>query len=370
MIYKVLHVPKLACYLFSVRAAASRGKLVRFSDTKCWIYNRTGNISGTGSLVDKLYQLDCELVSLEHVSVAAEQNHDIDIRHQRLGHLGKQHLQEIVSKKLVNGINVSKSAKLSFCEGCIEGKMHRNPFNPVGEIHSTEKLQLIHSDVCGPMSTESIGGKKYFVTFTDDYSRCCSVYFMKHKSEVLEKFKDFETATACSGERIRKLRTDNDGEYVSKEFEAYLKSKRIFHEVTVPHSPEQNGVAERMNRTLMESACSMLSHAGLSNRYWAEAVATAAYIRNRTPTAAIKEQQTPYERWYRKKPNVSHLRVFGCIAFAHIPDAQRHKLDKKSEKLRFVGYSIQSKGYRLFDEKSHKVVIRRDVAFNETDFGH
>ena len=197
------------------------------------------------------------------------------------------------------------------------------------------------------MSTESIGGKKYFVTFTDDYSRCCSVYFMKHKSEVLEKFKDFETTIASSEERIRKLRTDNGDEYVSKEFEAYLKSKRILHEVSVPHSPEQNGVAERMNRTLMESARSMLSHAGLSNRYWAEAVATAAYIRNRTPTAAFKEEQTPYERWYGKRPNVSHLKVFGCMAFAHIPDAQRQKLDKKSEKLRFVGYSIRSKGYRL-----------------------
>ena len=119
--------------------------------------------------------------------------------------------------------------------------------------------------------------------------------------------------------------------YVSKEFEAYLKSKRIFHEV----SPEQNGVAERMNRTLMESARSMLSHAGLSNKYWAEAVATAAYIRNRIPTAAIKEEQTPYECWYGKRPNVSHLKVFECMAFAHIPDAQRQKLDKKSEKLQF-----------------------------------
>ena len=168
---------------------------------------------------------------------------------------------------------------------------------------------------------------------------------------MLEKFREFEVAIASSEERIRKLRTDNGGEYVSKEFEAYLKSKRIFHEVSVPHSPEQNGVAERMNHTSMESARSMLS-------YWAEAVATAAYIRNRMPTAGFKEEQTPYERWYGKRPNVSHLKVFGCMAFAHIPDAHRQKLDKKSEKLQFVGYSIQSKGYRLFDEKSQKVVIR------------
>lgn len=193
---------------------------------------------------------------------------------------------------------------------------------------------------------------------------------MKHKSEVLEKFKDFETATTSdSGNRIRKLRIDNGGEYTSKEFEAYLKSRGIFHELSVPHSPEQNGVAERMNHTLVESACSMLSHAGLPNRFWAEALATAAYIRNHVPTTAIREEKTPFEQWYGRKPNISHLKVFGCMAYAHIPNTQRQKLDKKSEKLRFVGYSIRSKGYRLFDERSQKVVIRRDVIFNETDFG-
>ena len=113
----------------------------------------------------------------------------------------------------------------------------------------------------------------------------------------------------------------------------------------------------------------MLSHAGLPDSYWAEAVATAAYFRNRLPTTAMKENKTPYERWCGRKPNISHLRVLGCMAYLHIPDAQRQKLDKKSEKLRFVGYSIRSKGYRLLDEKSQKLVIRRDVTFNETDFG-
>ena len=108
----------------------------------------------------------------------------------------------------------------------------------------------------------------------------------------------------------------------------------------------------------MELAHSMLSHAGLPNSYWAEAVATAAYLRNHIPTAAIKEDKTPYERWYGRKPNISHLKVFGCMAYAHIPDAQRQKLDKKSEKLHFVGYSIRSKGYRLFDEESRKLVVR------------
>ena len=132
------------------------------------------------------------------------------------------------------------------------GKIHRKPFKPVGEIHSTRKLKLVHSDVCGPMQTESIGGRRYFVTFIDDYSRCCSVYFLRHKSEVLEKFKELEAITTNeSDQRIGTLRTDNGGEYLSGVFKTYMNSKGIHHEVTVPHSPQQNGVAERMNRTLM-----------------------------------------------------------------------------------------------------------------------
>ena len=296
---------------------------------------------------------------------------DIDLWHQRLGHISGQRLREIVHKELVTGVTIQKGAELSFCEGCVEGKMSRKQFKPVGEIRSRRKLQLIHSDVCGPMQKESIGGSKYFVTFIDDYSRCCSVYFIRHKSEVAEKFKEFELATKneCS-ENIEALRSDNGGEYCSEEFKDYLKSKGIRHELAAPYSPQQNGVAERMNRTLVEAARSMLAHANLPEYYWAEAVATAVHIKNRTPTTALKEDKTPFEMWYEKKPNVTNLKVFGCVAYAHIPETQRQKLDKKSEKLRFIGYSREHKGYRLINEQTKKVIIRRDVAFNETDFGN
>ena len=171
-------MPKLTFNLFSVRAAASKGKSVKFSNDKYWIYNRAGSVCGTGSLVDKLYQLDCEAVSSEHASMVSEQGRDLDLWHQRLGHLEGQHLQETISKQLVKGMNTSKTAKLSFCEGCIKGKIHRKPFKPVGDICSVGKLQLVPGDVYGPMPIESIDRKKYFVTFTDDYSHCCSVYFM------------------------------------------------------------------------------------------------------------------------------------------------------------------------------------------------
>ena len=214
----------------------------------------------------------------------------------------------------MRGIDIENITELSFCEGCLAGKMCRKAFPTVGEIRSTHKLQLVHSDVCGPMQTQSIGGAKYFVTVIDDYTRCCAVYFMKHKSEVLDKLKEFEVTTSNNaGRAIRTLRTDNGDDYLSSAFQNYLKENGIRHELTVPRSPQQNTVSERMNRTLVESARSMIAHAALSNIFWAEAISAAAYVRNRLPTASLKERETPYERWYGRKPDVSYFRVFGCM---------------------------------------------------------
>ena len=275
----------------------SKGNVVKFGNPSCWIRDREGKLVGMGSLDKKLYKLNCEPVVQQSASVASVKSNSADLWHKRLGHLGKQQMKEIASKELMKGVRISKDDELSFCESCVEGKMHRQPFESVGEIRSTRKLQCVHSDVCGPMPTESLGKKKYFVSFIDDYSRCCRVYFMRHKSEVFEKFKEFEAlVTNESDLSIGTLRTDNGGEYVSKEFEEYLKTKGIRHELTVPYSPAQNGVAERLNRTLMESARTMMCLAGLPKSYWAEAVATAAYIRNRVPTKAFEGKVSPYER--------------------------------------------------------------------------
>lgn len=361
---QVLHVPQLACNLFSVRAAVSNGNTVKFGDSRCWIRAQNGKLCGMGTLTEKLYALDCEPIAAERTAIASEVK-DPNLWHQRLGHVHEQRLRDIHRKELVTGMDIS-STGLTFCKGCVEGKMHRKPFKPVGEIRSTKRLQLVHTDVCGPMQTESLGGRRYFVTFTDDYTRSCAVYFMRKKDEVFEKFREYEAAvTNQSEERIGTLRSDNGGEYLSGAFDEYLKSRGIRHELTVPHTPEQNGVAERINRTLMESARAMLRHAGLPNMFWAEAVSTAAYLRNRLPSRAFKQSTTPYELWCKRKPNVGHLRVFGCRAYAHIPDAERRKLDKKAEALIFVGYSLTSKGYRLFDQTTRKLVVRRDVSFNE-----
>ena len=176
--HKVLYVPKLTCNLFSVKAATQQGNLVKFGSSKCWIRNGEGNLLGMGSLNGSLYHLNCEpvLAVTEQASTACE--HNADLWHQRLGHVNAKYLIDLSQREMVTGMKLPNEAQLSFCEGCVEGKMHRQPFKSVGESHhSSRKLQLVHSDVYGPMD-ESLGGKRYFVSFIDDYSRCCAVYFI------------------------------------------------------------------------------------------------------------------------------------------------------------------------------------------------
>ena len=140
-----------------------------------------------------------------------------------------------------------------------------------------------------------------------------------------------------------------------------MKSEGVRHELTVPKTPQQNGVAERLNRTLVEAVRSMLIDTNLPHKFWAEALSTAVYLKNRSPTKAVKDM-TPFEAWKNTKPKVGHLRVFGCEAFAHIP---KDKLDAKARKCIFLGYGEETKGYRLYDTTRGRVFFSRDTRFNE-----
>jgi len=187
---------------------------------------------------------------------------------------------------------------------------------------------------------------------------------MQKKSEVFENLKLFAARLhGETGKRVRTLRTDNGGEFVSMEMEDWMVEQGIHHQTSIPHTPQQNGAAERENRTLMEATRSILHQKGLPKELWAEAVSSATYTINRSlPQSAAR---TPYELWYGKKPNVSHLRVFGSPAFAHIPDANRRKLDAKSLECIMVGYCTSQKGYRLWDPATRRVIVSRDVSFHE-----
>eukprot|EP00253_Pinus_taeda_P034553 PITA_34553 len=227
--------------------------------------------------------------------------------------------------------------------------------------HIGEKvLQILHGK--GMVEVPSLGKSVYYISFINDFSRNTWIYFLKKKSEVFDKFKEFKALVENQTEKkIKVLRTDNGGEFCSKEFEEFCKCG-IARQKTTPYTPQQNGVTERMNKTLVERARSMLSGAELGQEFWAEAVDTACYLVNRSPSSAL-EDKTPQEVWTGKKPSLSHLRVFGCDAYVHVPKENRTKLDSKSEKCIFIGYKDGLKGYKLWNLVTRKVVYSRDVVF-------
>ena len=181
------------------------------------------------------------------------------------------------------------------------------------------------------------------------------VYVLKRKDQVFKRFLEWKALVKKSTARkLKALHTDNGGEYTSAEFEAYLRKEGVRHELTVPKTLEQNGVAERMNRTLLETTRSMLGYSQLPPKFWAEALSTAVYLQNRSPTKAV-EAMTPFEAWVGEKPNVGHQSTFGCVAYAHVDKDERKKLDGKASKCVFLGYGTETKGYRLYDPKRAKV---------------
>ena len=288
--------------------------------------------------------------------------------HKRLGQLHQGYLNQIIGNKLATGINLdAKVQDLPFCQSCCEGKLTRLAFPKGQATRAQQKLEIIHSDVCGPIKPTSLGGSSYYVSFIDDKTRFTVVYLMSHKGQVLEKFKEYKARMENeSGQRIKTLRSDNGGEYISGAFKRFLQDHGIRQETTVPYTPQQNGVAERANRTIMEMTRSMIYGAKLVNKgIWGEAVSTAVYIKNRTPTAAV-QGKTPFEAWTGRKPSLEHLRVFGCPAYAHIPQEKRTKLDAKAIKCIMVGYSNTQKAYRLYQADARKIIVSRDVTFDES----
>lgn len=355
----VLFVPELATNLLSVSQMISNGCSVQFNEGGCTIFNKENTEVAAAKLIQNMYRLNTHSVP---AYICKSNESDRYLWHQRMAHLNFGDLNKLTD--CAEGVKAFKNKDSIICECCQKGKQSRLPF-PTEGSRAKQPLELIHSDVCGPLEMKSLGGARYFLTFTDDYTRKVFVYFLTNKSDVFIKFKEFKALVENQlNLKIKCIRTDNAKEYLSNEFSVYLKNAGIIHQTSNPYTPQQNGLAERMNRTLMERARCMLINSNLQKQYWAEAVATAAYITNRCPTRALS-YATPEELWSGKKPNLSHIKIFGCEAMVHTPKQKHQKLDPKASKMIFIGYCDTTKGYRLIDPKTKKIVISRDVVFLE-----
>lgn len=273
--------------------------------------------------------------------------------------MGINNLKTLTEKGFIDRKEIKD---LEFCEHCVMGKAKKVSFS-VGKHNSVDVLSYVHSDLWGsPNVTPSLSGNKYFLSIIDDKTRKVWLYFLKSKDETFDKFCEWKNLVENQVEKkVKCLRTDNGLEFCNTKFDDYCKVNGIERNRTCVYTPQLNGVAERMNRTIMEKVRCMLDESGLEERFWAEAAATASYLINRSPSSAI-DHNIPEELWLNRKPGFKHLRRFGSVAFIH---HDQGKLKPRALKGIFIGYPVGTNGYKIWLLNEEKCVISRNVVFQE-----
>ncbi|GJY65031.1 retrovirus-related pol polyprotein from transposon TNT 1-94 [Tanacetum coccineum] len=367
VISDVFYIPELKNNLLSIGQLQEKGLAILIHQGKCKIYHpEKGLIMETDMSGNRMFSLATTTTPKTSSCFQTVSEDESHLWHCRFGHLSYKGLRILANMKMVSGLPTLNVPK-KLCTHCLNGKQHRDHIPKNSLWRASSRLQLVHSDVCGPITPASNSNKRYILCFIDDFTRKSWVYFLSEKSEVFAMFKVFKACVEKeTGESITCLRTDRGGEFNSSEFTEYCKVQGIRRQLTAAYTPQQNGVAERKNRTIMNMVRSMLTEKQVPKVFWPEAVRWSVHILNRCPTVAV-QNQTPEEAWSGVKPVIDYFRVFGCVAHAHVPDQKRSKLDDKSRKCVLLGVSDESKAYRLYDPVSKKIIVSRDVIFEEDE---
>ncbi|GJY83617.1 putative ribonuclease H-like domain-containing protein, partial [Tanacetum coccineum] len=285
--------------------------------------------------------------------------------HRRLGHVNFKNINKLVKGNLVRGLP-SKTFKLDHsCLACRKGKQHRASCKKIEERTVREPLELLHMDLFGPVSVESINKKKYCLVVTDDCSKFSWVFFLAYKDETYDMLHDLIVGLENRlRHKVKTIRCDNGTEFKNQLMNEFCAKKGIKREYSIARTPQQNGVAERKNRTLIEAARTMLADSLLPIQFWAEAVNTACYVLNRV-LVTKPQMKTPYEILMGRSPNISFMRPFGCSLTILNTLDQLGKFDGKSEEGYLLGYSTSSKGFRVYNRVTRKVQDCLHVNFLE-----
>ncbi|OAJ32879.1 hypothetical protein BDEG_28755, partial [Batrachochytrium dendrobatidis JEL423] len=379
----VLVVPTFGVNLISENILEDKGCQISIFKKVRTIRKSNGEVIMTTRRDGGVNAVNCEAIisdeerAMAHNTVIATANHASEVFrkptdtagwHKRLGHINVESIKNLADKSEGLDIIPGKTKERSQCVACIKGKAVRHPFPKRSTHVATQVNVLLHMDLEGPFHDTALGGYKYYLIIVDDYSRYSHLYPMISKDQTFQRFKEHVAAVELSkGLPVRAIRTDNGGEFTSSAFQQFLKLKGIAVQRTTPYTPQQNGVAERKNRTIVSAVRAMFAGCKLGREFWAEAAMTAVYLQNRSPNKALS-QRTPYELWTGELPKVMHLRTFGCAAYALRPKQLLTKLDTRTRRCIFIGYHSQAKAYKLFDLESKKMITSRDVEFAEEEF--
>ena len=361
----VYFIPALRSNIISLGQATETGCEIRMKEDVLELYDRDSKLlirSSRGR--NRLYKVALDAESPSCLQIITS---DVSSKwHARLGHINFENMRQMVDKELVTGIPKIMVMKKT-CVSCLLGKQPRRSFPAATTYRASKKLELIHGDLCGPITPPTIGRNRYVFVLIDDYSRYMCTILLKEKSEAFAKFKKFKASVEQEAAvSIKTFRTDRGGEFTSREFNLFCEESGIQRHLTAPYSPQQNGVVERRKRTILEMTRSILKHRSVPNYMWGEAVRHTTYLINRAATRTL-DAATPYEVFKGSKPNIAHLRVFGCVGYAKVEAPHVKKLDDRSRALIHLGTEPGTKAYRLVCPKSKKITVSRDVVFLEDE---
>jgi transposase InsO family protein len=285
--------------------------------------------------------------------------------HARYGHLHFDALGKLARDDMVCGLPLIERIK-QLCDGCLVGKHKRSPFPQQAKYRATDLLDLVHGDLCGPITPATPGGKRYFLLLVDDCSRYMTITLLVSKDEASKAIKLFIAGAESKMKRkVRALRANRGAKFTSNELNAYCAELGVKRHLTAPYSPQQNDVVERRNQMVVGMARCLLKAKGVPGRFWGEAVTTAVYLLNRAPTMSLAGK-TPFEAWYGWRPNVHYLRTFGFVAHVKVVKPNQSKLDDRSRAMVLFGYEPGSKAYRVYDPVAKRIHVTRDMVFDES----
>ena len=367
-IENVLLVDGLKHNLISISQLCDKGYDVTFKEDFCLITNAKDNsVLFVASRHENVYTLDFDKLSQQNVKCLAALNDTCWLWHRRLGHSNMEQLNILSKNELVRGLPKTKFTKDKICNACQFGKQTKTSFKKKRGISTSRPLELLHLDLFGPNRVASLGGKYYALVIVDDFSRFTWVFFLTHKSDTHPIFAKFcrkiQNEKGCN---IVFVRSDRGREFDNKDVELFCDENGFEHNFSAPRTPQQNGVVERKNRSLQEMARTMLNEHNLPEYFWAEAVNTSCYVINRTIVRKGLDK-TPYEILKNKRPNVSYFKVFGCKCFILNDKDYLGKFDAKSDEGIFLGYSLHSKAYRVFNKRTLIVQESIHVSFDESN---
>ncbi|GJR69169.1 putative ribonuclease H-like domain-containing protein [Tanacetum coccineum] len=366
-ISRVYYIEGLGHNLFSVGQFCDSNLEVAFRQHTCYIRNLEGVDLLTGSRGDNLYTLSLgDMMASSPICLLSKASKTKSwLWHRRLSHLNFGAINHLARHGLVRGLPKLKFEKDHLCYACALGKSTKKPHKPKSEDTNQEKLYLLHMDLCGPMRVTSVNGKKYILVIVDDYSRFTWVKCLRSKDEAPAFIINFlKMIQVRLKETVRRIRTDNGTEFVNQTLREYYEKVGISHETSVARSPQQNGVVERRNRTLIEAARTMLIYAKAPLFLWAEAVATACYTQNRS-MIRLRHGKTPYELLHNKPPDLSYLHVFGALCYPTNDSENLGKLQPKADIGIFIGYAPTKKAFWIYNRRTRRIIETIHVDFDE-----